>query len=178
MGMGARFRRMTSPIIEFIRGLPAPTLLPFAMVLFGIGDSMKIFLIALVCVFPILLNTIDAVLSMNPTLRMTCSAYSIGKFDRVIRVMLPGAMPQIFAGIRTAFALALIMVVFSEMLSSTDGIGHLILIAQRNYDMATMWGGIMLLGILGYVLSILFALTEKYVLSWHRRSKESRLANV
>jgi len=177
LGSVARLRRMIMPLLEFLRGMPSPALLPFGIVIFGIGDSMKIFVIALVCVFPILLNTIDGVLGLNRTKRMVTAVYRIRPFDQFRLVVLPAALPQIFAGIRTSIALALIMVVFSEMVASTDGIGRAILLAQRDYNMVQMWAGILLLGLLGYLFNLIFALIERRVLAWHRASKESKLTS-
>lgn len=175
LGLNDRLRRMTTPLIEFLRGMPSPALLPFGMVMFGIGDSMKIFIITLVCVFPILLNTVDGVRGLNRTKNMVAAVYRIHGWDRFRLVILPAALPQIFAGVRTSISLALIMIVFSEMLASANGIGHVILIAQRNYDMPEMWAGILLLGTLGYLFNLLFSLIERRLLAWHRASKESKL---
>lgn len=175
LGLIDRLRRMTTPLIEFLRGMPSPALLPFGIVMFGIGDSMKIFIITLVCVFPILLNTVDGVRGLNRTKNMVAAVYRIQGWDRFRLVILPAALPQIFAGVRTSISLALIMIVFSEMVASANGIGHVILIAQRNYDMPEMWAGILLLGILGYLFNLLFSLIERRLLAWHRASKESKL---
>ena len=83
-------------------------------------------------------------------------------------IVLPGASPQIAAGMRTSLSLALIMMVISEMVASTNGIGFFVLQAQRSFAIPEMWSGILLLGILGYVLNLIFILVERRVLAWHR----------
>ncbi len=176
LGLSPRARRAAAPIVEFLRAIPPPALLPFAILVVGVGASMKVFIIAFVCVWPILLNTIDGVTSVDPTLRDTTRVYGIPDRDRIWRVMLPAASPQIFAGLRTAVSLALILMVISEMVASTNGIGYFVLQSQRTFSIPEMWSGILLLGILGYVLNGGFVLLERRLLRWHRGARASALS--
>ena len=168
LGLSPRARRAAAPIVEFLRAIPPPALLPFAILVIGVGNSMKVFIIAFVCIWPILLNTIDGVIGVDPTLRETTRVYGVTTRDRFWRVMLPAASPQIFAGMRTSLSLALILMVISEMVASTNGIGFFVLQSQRSFAIPEMWSGIVLLGILGYVLNLIFAAVERRVLAWHR----------
>ena len=176
LGMSPRGRRAASPIVEFLRAIPPPALLPFAILVIGVGNSMKVFIIAFVCVWPILLNTVDGVTGVDPTLRETTRVYGIAGPDRLWRVMLPAASPQIFAGMRTSLSLALILMVISEMVASTNGIGYFVLQSQRTFAIPEMWSGILLLGILGYTLNGAFVLIERRVLRWHRGARASALS--
>jgi ABC-type nitrate/sulfonate/bicarbonate transport system permease component len=176
LGLSAGARRAAAPIVEFLRAIPPPALLPFAILVIGVGNSMKVFIIAFVCVWPILLNTIDGVRGVDPTLRDTTRVYGISGRDRLWRVMLPAASPQIFAGMRTSLSLALILMVISEMVASTNGIGYFVLQSQRTFAIPEMWSGILLLGILGYVLNAGFVLVERRVLRWHRGARASALS--
>ena len=176
LGMSRSARRAAAPIVEFLRSIPPPALLPFAILVIGVGNSMKVFIIAFVCVWPILLNTIDGVTGVDPTLRDTTRVYGIDTRDRLWRVMLPAASPQIFAGMRTSLSLALIMMVISEMVASTNGIGYFVLQSQRTFAIPEMWSGILLLGILGYVLNGIFVLVERRLLRWHRGARASALS--
>jgi ABC-type nitrate/sulfonate/bicarbonate transport system permease component len=175
LGLSPRSRRAAAPIIEFLRAIPPPALLPFAILVIGVGNSMKVFIIAFVCVWPILLNALDGVAGVDPTLRDTTRVYAIPARDRILRVMLPAASPQIFAGMRTSLSLALILMVISEMVASTNGIGYFVLQSQRSFDIPEMWSGILLIGIIGYALNAIFALIERRVLRWHRGSRASAL---
>lgn len=176
LGASARTRRAFSPIVEFLRAIPPPALLPFAILVIGVGDSMKVFIIAFVCLWPILLNTIDGVTGVDPTLRETAKVYGIPQAQVVRRVMLPAATPQIFAGMRTSLSLALILMVISEMVASTNGIGYFVLQSQRTFAIPEMWSGIILLGLLGYLFNGVFVLIEKRVLRWHRGARASALS--
>lgn len=176
LGLSRRARLAVNPIIEFLRAIPPPAMLPFAMLVLGIGDMMKVFLIAFVCLWPILLNTLDGVTGVDPTLRETTRVYGASWPDRIRLVIMPAAAPQIFAGMRTSLSLALILMVISEMRASTNGIGFFVLQAQRSFAIPEMWSGIFLIGILGYSLNAALVLIERWVLRWHRAARASALS--
>jgi ABC-type nitrate/sulfonate/bicarbonate transport system permease component len=176
LGLSRPLRRATDPIVQFLRSIPPPALLPFGILVLGVGTSMKVFVIAFVCLWPVLLNTIDGVAGVDPTLRETARVYDISRSDRLLQVTLPAATPQIFAGMRTSLSLALILMVISEMVASTNGIGYFVLQSQRSFAIPEMWSGILLLGILGYVLNAIFLLVERRVLRWHRGARASALS--
>ena len=176
LGGSRTLRRATSPIVEFLRSIPPPALLPFAIVVIGVGDDMKIFIIAFVCLWPVLLNTIDGINGIDPTLKDIARVYGISGRDRLLRMTLPAASPQIFAGMRLSLSLAVILMVISEMVASTNGIGFFVLQSQRSFAIPEMWSGILLLGILGYVLNLVFVIAERRVLAWHRGAKASALS--
>ncbi len=176
LGSSRTLGRMVDPIVEFLRAIPPPALLPFGILVLGVGTSMKVFIIAFVCLWPVLLNTIDGVSGVDPTLRETTRVYGISPRDRMTRVMLPAAAPQIFAGMRTSLSLALILMVISEMVASTNGIGYFVLQSQRTFAIPEMWSGIILLGILGYALNGIFVVVERRVLRWHRGARASALS--
>jgi ABC-type nitrate/sulfonate/bicarbonate transport system permease component len=154
------------PIIEFARAIPSTALIPFALLLLGLGDDMKVFLITFGTLWPILLNTIDGVRSIDPTLRDTASVYQIRGWARVSRVLLPSVAPRIATGIRIAIPISLILVVTSELVGSSVGIGFVIVDAQATFRLLDMWSGILMLGILGFVISWLFGLIERRLLRW------------
>jgi ABC-type nitrate/sulfonate/bicarbonate transport system permease component len=176
LGLSWTLRRAFDPIVQFLRAIPPPALLPFGILVMGVGTSMKVFIIAFVCVWPVLLNTIDGVAGVDPVLKDTARVYGIGGRDRVMRILLPAAGPQIFAGMRTSLSLALILMVISEMVASTNGIGYFVLQSQRSFAIPEMWSGILLLGILGYVLNTVFLVVERRVLRWHRGARQSALS--
>ena len=167
IGVSWRARRMSAPVVEFLRALPAPATVPFFILVFGIGDLAKILLIGLVTIWPVLLNTVDGIGGIDATLMETARMYHLGQKDMLFRVRLPAALPQIYAGMRTSLSLAVVLMVVSEMVASADGIGHSIIVAQSLFDIPKMWAGILLLGLLGYLLNLLFEIQERRVLRWH-----------
>ena len=90
------------------------------------------------------------------------------RLERVRRLVLPAALPQIVAGMRTSLSLAVIMMVLAEYFSSTSGVGYVLLISKNTFQLAPMWAAIVLIGVLGYLLNVLFLLAERRVLAWHR----------
>jgi ABC-type nitrate/sulfonate/bicarbonate transport system permease component len=156
------------PLVHFLRAIPPPALIPLFIVLLGIGDSMKIGLIAFGVVWPILLNTIDGVRTVEPQHLDTARVFQLGRIRRMTHIVLPAASPKIFAGLRISLSIAVILMVVSEMVAATEGIGFFVLQAQRTFRILDMWAGILLLGVLGYGLNTALLGVEGRVLRWHR----------
>lgn len=169
LGMSRWTRALAMPHIEYWRAMPPPALLPISIVLLhDIGDKQKVSLIAFFCLFPILLNTMDGVRGIDPTLLETARSFNIPRQERIRRLVVPAALPQIAAGMRTSLSLAVIIMVVAEYFSSTSGVGYVLLISKNTFDFAPMWAAIVLIGVLGYLLNVLFMLAERRVLAWHR----------
>jgi ABC-type nitrate/sulfonate/bicarbonate transport system permease component len=166
LGGSRSLRSAFGPLLDFLHNVPPPALIPFALLVFGIGESEKIFLIVLGCVWPILLATSDGVAEIDPVTRDTARAYGIRGPRGLWNVVLPAAAPRIAAGMRTSLSLAVILMVISEMVASTEGIGYFIVEAQRSFAIADMWSGILMLGLIGYALNLGFELAERRLLWW------------
>jgi ABC-type nitrate/sulfonate/bicarbonate transport system permease component len=169
IGLSRWARLWTMPHIEWWRAIPPPALLPISVVLLhSIGNLQKVAFIAFFCLFPVLLNTIDGVRGIDPTFVETARSYGLGTFERIRRIVLPAALPQIVAGMRNSLALAVIMMVLSEYFASTSGVGYVLLISKNTFDFGPMWAAILLIGVLGYLLNVVFLLFERRALAWHR----------
>jgi ABC-type nitrate/sulfonate/bicarbonate transport system permease component len=169
LGLSRWARAAAMPHIEYWRAIPPPALLPISVLLLhSIGNLQKVSFIAFFCLFPILLNTIDGVRAIDPTMIDTARSYGVRGFERIRRIVLPAAMPQIAAGMRNSLALAVIMMVLTEYFSSTSGVGYVLLISKNTFQLAPMWAAILLIGVLGYLVNLLFVLAERRLLAWHR----------
>jgi ABC-type nitrate/sulfonate/bicarbonate transport system permease component len=169
LGLSRPARVWAMPHIEYWRAMPPPALLPISIVLLhSIGNVQKVAFIAFFCLFPVLLNTIDGVRGIDPTFLETARSYGLGRFERIRRIVVPAAFPQIVAGMRIGLSLAVIMMVLSEYFSSTSGVGYVLLISKNTFDFGPMWAAILLIGVLGYVLNLLFLVVERRLLAWHR----------
>lgn len=155
------------PYVEFLRSTPGIALMPLIALVFGLGDTFKVITIALVCCWPVLLNTIDGVHGVEPQLRDVATSYRLTTADRVRFILLPSAMPQIFAGARTSLAIGVIAMTASEMIGIGGGLGYFTLNASTAFDYTGLWSGIIALGVVGYILSKLFILVERRLLAWH-----------
>jgi ABC-type nitrate/sulfonate/bicarbonate transport system permease component len=162
------------PSFAFLRSIPPVLLLPFFMVIFGIESPEKIALIAFGALWPILLNAVDGARSVDKVKLDTVRSFRVSRTQWVLMVVLPAALPKIFAGLRLSLSLSLVLMVISELVGSVNGMGTQLVDAQRQYDYANMWALIVLLGVLGYGLNSLLLALERRVLSWqHTRNTQS-----
>jgi ABC-type nitrate/sulfonate/bicarbonate transport system permease component len=164
IGLNRRANDYVDPLIGFLRAIPPPALLPLFIVLLGIGDAMKIAMITFGVVWPILLNTVDGVGSVEALHRDTGRVFRLGQRDEVLRIVLPSAAPKIFAGLRISLSIAVILMVISEMVATVNGVGFELVQAQRSFRTLDVWAAILLLGIIGSALNSILAAVERRVL--------------
>lgn len=158
---------LLDPVLQFLRAVPPPTLLPFFIIVFQLGATMQVVTIAFGVVWPVLLNSADGVRTVEPLQLETARVFGLSRYRRMVNVILPAAAPKIFAGLRVSLAFALILMVLSELVGSTAGIGSQLLGAQRDFDLPGMWAGIIVLGVLGLVFNMAFLMLERRLLAWH-----------
>lgn len=175
IGSSEALRATVEPTLEFIRAIPAAAILPVAIIVFGITDRQKVFVIFFGAVWPILLNTIEGVRGIDTSFQEVARAYSFRRRDKLLYVMGPAALPQIMAGIRIALSIAILLLIYAELFASTDGIGFYILNAQQLFEIPQMWAGIFVLSIFAYGVNVVFSLFEHRALFWHRGWKASQL---
>ncbi|MFE0251063.1 ABC transporter permease [Streptomyces sp. NPDC059010] len=173
VGSYRRVRAVCEPVLEFLRAVPPPVLVPVIMLFAGIGDTMKVTVIASGCVWPILLNTVEGVRAVDPVMAETARSYGITGVTRLRHLVLRSASPQIFAGLRQALSIGIILMVISEMFAASNGLGFTIVQFQRGFAIPDMWTGILVLGLLGFVLSVVFQLVERRVLGWYHGVRAS-----
>jgi len=170
MGYSRLAFNLLEPLTELLRPIPSPAYVPLAILFLGLGEEMKIFVIAFSCTFPILLNTFSAVRSVDPVLVNTGRTFGASRRQQIWKIYLPSAMPGIMTGLRVALGISLILVVIAEMVASSDGIGYFILNAQRLFMVPEMFAGILTLALTGYLLNQLFVSAERRLLRWQPRA--------
>lgn len=161
-----------SPLLEFLRALPPIALVPAFISVLGIGMNMRLSVVVFASLWPVLLNTIDGIRGVDVVVRDSASVFRVPGVHRLLFVTLPGASPQIFAGIRVGLALSLVAVIVTEMIVSAEGVGAFARAAQYSFDLPAMWTAIILMGVVGYVLNKSFDLMERRILRWHLRMRE------
>lgn len=169
-------RQLVEPVFEFFRAVPPPMLVPLLAITMGIGDPAKITVIVAGTVWPILLNTVAGVRSVDAVQRETATSYQLSTAQRVRYLTLPSAAPQIMAGIRQSLSIGIILMVISEMTNASSGLGYRVVFFQQNFQIPEMWSGIILLGFIGIALAVLFQIAERFVLGWYRGLKETERA--
>ncbi|GGS89318.1 nitrate ABC transporter permease [Planobispora rosea] len=171
LGRSAVMYDCVSPLIHFFRSVPPPMMIPIFMTMTGVGTPLQLAAIVFGVVWPVLINSLDGARYVDRKYLETCEAFGVSRVQRVTRVILPAAAPKIFAGLRLSVALALIMMIISEYVGSTEGVGYHMLVAQSQVDIPSMWTAIVILGALGLVLNAAFLRVERRLLTWHRAAR-------
>lgn len=164
-------RRMTHPLLEFMRPLPASAVIPVAILAFGLSSTMSTAVIAFGSIWPVLLASVQGFSSVDERLREVAAVMRFGTLERFIKVSLPSAMPGILAGARVGLSVALILAVVTEMQASLTGIGQNILMAQRSFKTPDLYAGVVVLGAIGFVTSALIQALENRVLRWRNSAR-------
>lgn len=172
IGLVRWLRDLLGPMLEFFRAVPPPVLIPIIAVLLGPTDAMKITVIIVGAIWPVLLNTIDGVRATDSVMTETARSFALTRTEQLRFLVLPAASPRIMTGVRQSLSIALILMVISEMFYSSSGLGYQIVYFQRNYLIAQMWSGILLLGLVGVLLAAIFGFVERRVLRWYHGIKE------
>ncbi len=172
IGLVSWLRDLVEPLLEFFRAIPPPVLIPVVMLMLGITDTMKVVVIVSGAIWPILLNTIEGVRATDSVMTETADSFQITWWERLWFLVLPAASPRIMTGVRQGLSVALILMVISEMFASSSGLGYRIAYFQRNYLIAEMWSGILLLGLVGVLLAVVFGLVERRILRWYHGMRE------
>lgn len=167
LGGSRVLRELTLPVIDFLRAVPNAAIVPCLLLIFGFSAGTRILVVFLSAVWPILLGAIDGVLSADPRQGELARAYRIPPVLRFFRITLPGASPQILAGVKVGLTVSIVVVVISEMFGATDGLGYFIIASQRQFDIAGVWMGTIAIAAVGYLLNTAFALVQKRLLRWH-----------
>jgi ABC-type nitrate/sulfonate/bicarbonate transport system permease component len=166
MGRSKWVHGLLQPLVELVRPIPSPAYLPIAILMLGIGDTMKVFVIALASVFPILLNTYSGVRAIDPVEIDTGRTLGLRERKILMQIVLPSASPYIFSGLRVSVAISFIVAVLSEMVAGDDGMGYVVLATQRNFQIPEMYAGVFTLAIVGYGLNLLVVAVERFAFRW------------
>lgn len=170
IGSSARLEAATSPLINLSRSLPTPALIGVFFFLFGTGDLPKVLLIAFGAVWPVLFNAVDGARSLGQVRRDVGRIHRIRPTVWVRRILLPGAMPKVFAGLRTSLAYALILMIITELQKAVDGMGYQLNQVQRDFDYIGLWAILAVLAIVGMVSNGMLVALQHRVLHWHEKA--------
>lgn len=157
------------PLVELLRPIPIPAIVPPLILLLGIDDAMKIFVVAFACFFPVLVNTVGGVRAVDRTTLDVARTLQVGRVRTMLKVVLPASLPYVLAGMRTSLALALIVSVVAEMIAGSEGIGYHLMTMQYAMRPNDMYAAIFLLAAVGYALNLLLLGVERWLLHWWHR---------
>lgn len=171
LGRSAAVSAYVEPLLHFGRSLPAVAFVTVFISIFRLGTQSEIAFIAFGTIWPILLNTVDGARSVDPLQAETARAFRLPLGRRLAMLIVPATLPKVFAGLRIGVSLALVLMVVSELVGSSNGIGYQMNNASGNLDLTGLWAGIVLLGILGYALNAAVLGVERHLLAWHRGAR-------
>jgi ABC-type nitrate/sulfonate/bicarbonate transport system permease component len=166
-------RYFLTPIIEAVRPLPIPAIVPPLILFLGIDDALKVSVVALSVMFPVLINTEGGVSSVDPVLLATARTFRKPRLFTLAFVIFPAVLPAIFAGLRISLSLALVTTVVAEMIAGSGGVGFYIMVTQYGMRPDQMYAAILCLAAVGYLLNRGFRLVERKLIAWKHRSEMS-----
>lgn len=171
IGRSRAARRALGPLLEFCRGLPPPVIVPVGVLLLGYVESLKLVIVVLVAVWPILLNTATATAALSDLMGEVSHTLRLGRIATLRKIVAPSAVPAFLVGVRSAVPLAIIITLLVEMLTSLPGIGSLIVVSQRQFHSAEVYGLLAVVGLVGFIINGIFVVTEGLLLSrWPPRA--------
>jgi sulfonate transport system permease protein len=168
LGYVRRLGDYCGAVIDFLRSVPSPLLVPLAIVLIGLGDRMVVSVIVAAAVWPVLINAFDAARRIEPLYLDAARACGLHRVALLRIVMLPATLPMVLAGLRTALSTSLAVLVVAEMLGASSGIGYFILNAQQTFQIPQTYAGIIVLAAVGWLFDTAFLFGEHRLLRWEK----------
>jgi len=166
MGINRLVRALVEPIVSLLYPIPKIAIYPLILVIFGFDERPKYVTIAIGVFFLMLINTAAGVRQIEPILLDVAKSYRIRPASFYSRVLLPGALVNIFAGIRLSIGVAIILAVAAEFTATKSGIGFTIWNASQTFRIERLYVGLVVISLLGYLLTALGAEAERRVLPW------------
>nr|WP_306266905.1 ABC transporter permease subunit [Pararhizobium sp. IMCC3301] len=166
MGLSSVARGLFDPIVEFMRPVPPLALIPLIILWFGIDETAKISLLFLASLFIMTIAARSGVSSVR--ISKVHAAYSLGasKLQILIHVILPNALPEIFTGLRTSMGVCWGTVVAAELVAADKGVGSMIMIAKNFLQTDTVVIGIIIIGLIGYIIEMFMRFMERMLIPW------------
>lgn len=157
---------LLNPLLEIFRNTAALALLPVFVLLLGLGETSKVSLIVFACTWPILLNTISAVRTVDALLIKSARSLGFTTLPLFTKVVLPAAVPTVFTGVRLAGANSILVLVAAEMVGAKAGLGYLINTSQYNFQVPEMYAGIVTISLLGLAFNQVLTTIEGHLSRW------------
>jgi putative hydroxymethylpyrimidine transport system permease protein len=162
-------RRTVYPLVIASQAVPIVVIAPILVIWFGFGMTPKLIVIALICFFPIVVNTLDGLRAVDPAQVKMLRTLGAGRWALLRRLELPSALPYLFSGAKVAVAVAVIGAVFGELVGSDAGLGHAIQVGMAQLLTARVFAAVVLLSAMAIGLFGLVSLAERRAVPWARR---------
>lgn len=171
MGLSPLVRSAIEPMIAATYPIPKLALMPLILLIFGLGETSKIFTIAIGVFYLVVINTMAGVLSIEKIYLDVAKNFGASRKDFYLTIALPGALPMIFAGLKLGMGMALILIVAAELSAAKAGVGWMIWRAYDMFDIEQMFVALIMLSVLGYIFSLLLDAIERWALPWKQQCR-------
>lgn len=182
MGVAINYYRILEEtvyrLLVAFNAVPKVALAPLFVIWFGTGMESKIAISAMISIFPIVISTVMGLKSIDPEIINMAFAGHASKLKTLYKIRLPNALPEILSGIKVASSFALVGAIVAEFVAGASGLGHVILVAQGQFDTARVFAALVLLGVLGFAIFFAIEMVEKMCLSWHVSQRGSSAFEV
>ncbi|MBP2628661.1 MAG: ABC-type transporter, integral rane subunit [Firmicutes bacterium] len=169
MGLSPVVRSAIEPMIAATYPIPKLALMPLILLIFGLGETSKIFTIAIGVFYLVVINTMAGVLNIDKIYLDVAKNFGADRKNFYLTVAFPGALPMIFAGLKLGMGMALILIVAAELSAAKAGIGWMIWRAYDMFDIEQMFVALITLSFLGYIFSLFLDRIEGWVLPWKQQ---------
>ncbi|RZN33987.1 ABC transporter permease [Bradyrhizobium sp. Leo121] len=170
MGISRPLRAAIDPLISATYPIPKSAILPLVLLIFGLGEMSKVVMVALGAFYPIIINTVVGVANIDKIYLDVGHNYRANRWQVFRTIALPGALPSIMAGVKLAVGMGLILIAISEMVAANDGVGYMIWNAWQVLTVDTMYVGLLVIAVLGFLFSIVLDEIEHRLVPWKRRA--------
>jgi ABC-type nitrate/sulfonate/bicarbonate transport system permease component len=168
MGLNRWMRAAFDPIVAATYPIPKSAILPLALLIFGLGEGSKIFMVAIGVFFPVVINATTGVLEINRIYLDVGRNYKASRWDTFWTIALPGALPVIMTGFKLGIGIGLILIAIAEMIGAKSGLGYMIWTAWETFSVEQMYVGLFTIAIIGFVLTFLLNELERLIIPWKR----------
>ena len=166
MGLNRATRAIFDPLIAATYPIPKSAILPLALLIFGLGEASKIFMVAIGVFFPVAINATTGVLEINKIYLDVGRNYKASRWNTFWTIALPGALPVIMTGLKLGVGIGLILIAVAEMIGANSGLGRLIWSAWETFAVEQMYVGLFMIALIGFTLTVLLNELERFIIPW------------
>jgi NitT/TauT family transport system permease protein len=166
MGLNSTLRAMIDPLIAATYPIPKSSILPLALLVLGLGEASKIFMVAIGVFYPIAMNAMAGVREINRVYLDVGHNFKASRWDVFRTIALPGAMPMIMTGIKLGVGMGLVLIAIAEMVGAKSGLGYLIWNAWETFAVDQMYVGLFVIALIGFALTLILNELEKVFVPW------------
>jgi ABC-type nitrate/sulfonate/bicarbonate transport system permease component len=169
MGLSRPLRAVVEPLIAATYPIPKSSILPLALLVFGLGEASKVFMVAIGVFFPVVINATTGVLQIDKIFLDVGHNYRASRWNMFRTIALPGALPVIMTGIRLGLGMGLVLIAIAEMVGAKSGLGYMIWSAWETFSVEQMYVGLFVIAVIGFILTVVVNELERVLVPWKNK---------